>query len=146
MSLFKNSIDLTGNTPLLELESLKKELNLKANIYAKLEYFNPAGSVKDRVAKQMILDAMEKGLINKDTVIIEPTSGNTGIGLAFIGKAFGLKVIIVMPDTMSIERRKLMKAYGAEVVLSDGKLGMKGAIAKALELKEETQLLLQPCI
>ncbi len=125
---------LIGNTPLLELTHIEKSENLEAKIYAKLEYFNPAGSVKDRIAKTMIDDAEKAGLINKDTVIIEPTSGNTGIGLAAVAAARGYKIIIVMPETMSVERRQLMKAYGAELVLSEGAKGMKGAIAKAEEL------------
>lgn len=126
---------LIGKTPLLELKNIQQELGLKAKVLAKLELFNPAGSVKDRVANAIIEDAERKGLLTKDTVIIEPTSGNTGIGLASVAAAKGYKLIVVMPETMSIERRKLMKAYGAELVLSEGKLGMKGAIAKAEELK-----------
>lgn len=129
---------LIGKTPLLELSQTEKKLGLEARILAKLEYFNPAGSCKDRVAKAMLDDALEKGLINENSVIIEPTSGNTGIGLASVASARGIRCIIVMPDTMSVERRKLMKAYGAELVLSDGKLGMKGAIAKANEIASET--------
>jgi cysteine synthase A len=125
---------LIGNTPLLELTHIEESEKLEAKIYAKLEYFNPAGSVKDRIAKAMIDDAEAAGLINKDTVIIEPTSGNTGIGLAAVAAARGYRIIIVMPDTMSVERRQLMKAYGAELVLSEGAKGMKGAIAKAEEL------------
>ena len=126
--------DLVGNTPLLHLERIEKELELKAKILAKLEYLNPAGSVKDRAALEMIRAAEEAGTLDADTVIIEPTSGNTGIGLAAVAAIRGYRTLIIMPDTMSIERRKLMPAYGAEVVLSDGKLGMKGAIAKAEEL------------
>ena len=125
---------LIGNTPLLELTHIEESEKLEAKIYAKLEYFNPAGSVKDRIAKAMIDDAEAAGLINKDTVIIEPTSGNTGIGLAAVAAARGYRIIIVMPETMSVERRQLMKAYGAELVLSEGAKGMKGAIAKAEEL------------
>ncbi len=133
-----NSVDaLIGSTPMLRLENMEKELNLKAKILAKLEYFNPAGSVKDRVAKKMLDDAEKSGKINKNTVIIEPTSGNTGIGLAVVGAVRGYRVIIVMPDTMSVERRKLMIAYGAELVLSDGKEGMSGAIKEAERLAKE---------
>lgn len=129
------SIDqLIGKTPLLELTHIEKELGLEAKILAKLEYFNPAGSVKDRVALAMIDDAEQKGLLKKDSVIIEPTSGNTGIGLSSVAAARGYRIIIVMPDTMSVERRVLMKAYGAELVLTDGALGMTGAIKKAEEL------------
>ncbi len=129
------SIDqLIGKTPLLELTHIEKELGLEAKILAKLEYFNPAGSVKDRVALAMINDAEQKGLLKKDSVIIEPTSGNTGIGLSSVAAARGYRIIIVMPDTMSVERRVLMKAYGAELVLTDGALGMTGAIKKAEEL------------
>lgn len=130
---------LIGNTPLLELTNIEKSLGLKAKIFAKLEYFNPAGSVKDRVAKSILDDAEERGLLKEGAVIIEPTSGNTGIGLASVAAARGYKLIIVMPDTMSVERRKLIKAYGAELVLSDGKLGMKGAIARAEELHAEIE-------
>lgn len=130
---------LIGKTPLLELTHIEKSLNLKAKILAKLEYFNPAGSVKDRVAKVILDDAEERGLLKAGSVIIEPTSGNTGIGLASVAAARGYKLIIVMPDTMSVERRKLMTAYGAELVLSDGKLGMKGAIAKAEELNKSIE-------
>lgn len=128
---------LIGNTPLLELTHIEKELGLKAKLLAKLEYFNPAGSVKDRIALAMIEDAEEKGILKEDSVIIEPTSGNTGIGLASVAAARGYKVIIVMPETMSVERRQLMKAYGAELVLTDGANGMKGAIAKAKELAKD---------
>lgn len=127
---------LIGNTPLLELRNIKRELKLKANILAKLEFFNPGGSVKDRVAKAMLDEYEKNGLLTKDSVIIEPTSGNTGIGLALVAAARGFKVIIVMPDSMSMERRMLMKAFGAELVLTDGNKGMAGAIEKAQEIKE----------
>lgn len=137
MKIYSSADQLIGHTPLLELCGIEKEFNLKARIFGKLEYFNLTGSVKDRVAKEMLDDAEEKGLICKDSVIIEPTSGNTGIGLAAVGTARGYRMIIVMPDTMSVERRKLMKAYGAELVLTDGKKGMKGAIEKADELAKE---------
>lgn len=138
MSKIYKSVDqLIGKTPLLELCNLEKALNLKAKLFAKLEYFNPAGSVKDRVALEMINNAEEKDVLKPESVIIEPTSGNTGIGLAAVGAARGYRIIIVMPDTMSIERRKLMKAYGAELVLSDGTKGMTGAIEKAEELAKE---------
>ncbi len=130
--------DLIGGTPLLELKNIEQKGQLGARVLAKLEYFNPAGSVKDRVAKAMLDDAEAKGLLTKDSVIIEPTSGNTGIGLASVAAAKGYKVIIVMPETMSVERRQLMKAYGAELVLTEGAKGMKGAIAKAKELAEAT--------
>lgn len=136
-AIYKSADELIGKTPLLELTHIEKKLNLKAKIVAKLEYFNPAGSVKDRVAKAMIDDAEAKGLLKKGSVIIEPTSGNTGIGLASVAAARGYRIIIVMPETMSVERRQLMKAYGAELVLSDGAKGMKGAIAKAEELASE---------
>ena len=133
-----NKIDeLVGNTPLVELTNLEKNLNLKARIVAKVEYFNPAGSVKDRIAKAMLDDAEKRGLINKDTVLIEPTSGNTGIGLAMISASRGYRLILTMPETMSIERRNLLKAYGAELVLTEGAKGMNGAIAKAEELLKE---------
>lgn len=135
--IYKSVSKLIGRTPILELANIKNKYSAKANIFAKLECFNPAGSAKDRVALSIINDAEEKGLINKDTIIIEPTSGNTGIGLSSVAASRGYRVIIVMPDTMSMERRLLMKAYGAELVLSDGALGMKGAIAKAEELKKE---------
>lgn len=138
MEINKKIIDLVGNTPLLELENIEKKEGLEGKIIAKLEYFNPAGSVKDRVAKAIILDALESGKIDKDTTLVEPTSGNTGIGLASVAAALGLKLIITMPETMSIERRKLMKAYGAKLVLTDGAKGMKGAIAKAEEIVKET--------
>ncbi|MGN0812283.1 MAG: cysteine synthase A [Candidatus Coproplasma sp.] len=133
--IYTSADQLIGKTPLLELSNIEKELGLKAKVLVKLELFNPAGSVKDRVAKSILDDAERRGELTPDTVIIEPTSGNTGIGLASVAAARGYKVILVMPETMSIERRKLMKAYGAELVLSDGKKGMKGAIAKAEELK-----------
>ena len=136
--IYTSADQLVGKTPLLELTHIEKELNLQAKIYAQLEYFNPAGSVKDRIAKAMIEDAEEKGLLKEGSVIIEPTSGNTGIGLAAIAAAKGYRIIIVMPETMSVERRQLMKAYGAELVLSDGTKGMKGAIAKAAEIAAET--------
>ena len=129
--------ELIGNTPLLELTNYEKELGLKAHIVAKLEYFNPLGSVKDRVAAAMIEQGIKDGLINQETVIIEPTSGNTGIGLAFVSAAKGLHLILTMPDTMSVERRKIVSALGAEIVLTPGREGMKGAIAKANELKEQ---------
>jgi len=133
-NIYTSADQLIGKTPLLELIHIEKALGLKAKVLAKLEYFNPAGSVKDRVAKAMIDDAEEKGLLKPGSVIIEPTSGNTGIGLAAVAAARGYRIIIVMPDTMSVERRQLMKAYGAELVLSEGAKGMKGAIAKADEL------------
>ena len=135
--IYKSAAELIGKTPLMELTNFEKANNLEAKIIAKLEYFNPAGSVKDRIAKGMIDDAEAKGLLNKDSVIIEPTSGNTGIGLASVAAARGYRIIIVMPETMSIERRKLMKAYGAELVLTEGAKGMKGAIEKADELAKE---------
>ena len=135
--IYTSADQLVGKTPLLELTHIEKALGLKAKIFAKLEYFNPAGSVKDRIAKAMIEDAEKKGLLNKDSTIIEPTSGNTGIGLCSIAAAKGYKVIITMPETMSVERRQLMKAYGAELVLTEGAKGMKGAIAKAEELAKE---------
>lgn len=137
--IYTSADALIGNTPLLELKNIEKTLGLKAKILAKLEYFNPAGSVKDRVAKAILDDAEERGLLKAGSVIIEPTSGNTGIGLASVAAARGYRLIIVMPDTMSVERRKLMTAYGAKLVLSDGKLGMKGAIAKAEELKNSLE-------
>ena len=136
-NIYTSADQLIGKTPLLELTHIEKKLGLKAKVLAKLEYLNPAGSVKDRVAKAMIDDAEEKGLLKPGSVIIEPTSGNTGIGLAAVAAARGYRIIIVMPDTMSVERRQLMKAYGAELVLSEGAKGMKGAIAKADELAAE---------
>ena len=136
--IYTSADQLIGKTPLLELTHIEKKFDLKAKILAKLEYFNPAGSVKDRVARAMIDDAEAKGLLKEGSVIIEPTSGNTGIGLASVAAARGYRIIIVMPETMSVERRQLMKAYGAELVLSDGAKGMKGAIAKAGELAKET--------
>ena len=136
-NIYTSADQLIGKTPLLELTHIEKALGLKAKILAKLEYLNPAGSVKDRVAKAMIDDAEEKGLLKPGSVIIEPTSGNTGIGLAAVAAARGYRIIIVMPDTMSVERRQLMKAYGAELVLTEGAKGMKGAIAKADELAKE---------
>ena len=137
MKVYNSITELIGNTPIIELKNIEKKFNLKAKLFAKVEYFNPAGSVKDRIALAMIEDAIKKGLIKEGATIIEPTSGNTGIGLAMVAASLGFKAIIVMPDTMSIERRKLMKAYGAEVVLSDGAFGMKGAIEKAKELNKE---------
>ena len=136
--IYKSASELIGRTPLLELSHIEKNENLEARILAKLEYFNPAGSVKDRIAKAMIEDAEEKGLLKKGSVIIEPTSGNTGIGLAAVAAAKGYEIIIVMPETMSVERRKLMKAYGAKLVLTEGAKGMKGAIAKAQEIADST--------
>ena len=135
--IYTSADQLIGSTPLLELTHIEKKHGLKARILAKLEYFNPAGSVKDRIAKAMIDDAEAKGLLNADSVIIEPTSGNTGIGLASVAAARGYRIIIVMPETMSVERRQLMKAYGAELVLTEGAKGMKGAIAKADELAKD---------
>ena len=135
--IYTSAEQLIGKTPLLELTHIEKKHNLKAKIFAKLEYFNPAGSVKDRIAKAMIDDAEQKGLLKEGSVIIEPTSGNTGIGLASVAAARGYRIIIVMPETMSVERRQIMKAYGAELVLTDGTKGMKGAIEKADELSKE---------
>ena len=137
MAIYKKVTDLVGNTPILELGNYEEKHNLEAKILAKLEYFNPAGSVKDRIAREIILDALETGKLTKDSVIIEPTSGNTGIGLASVAASLGIRIIITMPETMSVERRNLMKAYGAELVLTDGTKGMKGAIAKADELAIE---------
>ena len=133
-NIYKGTLGLIGNTPLVEIVNIEKEQELPATVLVKLEYFNPAGSVKDRVAKAMIEDAEAKGLINENTTLIEPTSGNTGIGLAAIAAAKGYRVILTMPETMSVERRNILKAYGAEIVLTDGTKGMKGAIAKAQEL------------
>ncbi|MGN1099193.1 MAG: cysteine synthase A [Christensenellales bacterium] len=137
MAIYKSADKLIGKTPLLELTNIEREQSLKAKIYAKLEYFNPSGSVKDRIAKAMIDDAEASGKLKEGSVIIEPTSGNTGIGLAAVGAARRYRVILVMPETMSVERRQLMKAYGAEIMLTEGAKGMKGAIAKAKELSEE---------
>ena len=137
MAIYKSALDLVGKTPLLEVQNFEKENNLEATVLVKLEYFNPAGSVKDRIAKAIIEDAENTGKLKADSVIIEPTSGNTGIGLASVAAAKGYKLIITMPETMSVERRNLMKAYGAELVLTDGAKGMKGAIAKAEELASE---------
>ena len=137
-NIAKKVTDLVGRTPILELSNLEEKYNLKARLLAKLEYFNPAGSVKDRIAKAMIDDALATGKLNADSVIIEPTSGNTGIGLASVAASYGLKIILTMPETMSVERRNLLKAYGAELVLTDGAKGMKGAIEKANELAAST--------
>ena len=136
-NIYKGTLGLIGNTPLVEVTNVEKELGLEATILVKLEYLNPAGSVKDRVAKAMIEDAEEKGLLKEGSVIIEPTSGNTGIGLASIAAAKGYRIILTMPETMSVERRNILKAYGAEIVLTEGAKGMKGAIAKAEELAKE---------
>ena len=135
--IYKGTLGLIGNTPLVEVVNIEKELGLEATILVKLEYFNPAGSVKDRIAKAMIEDAEEKGLLKEGSVIIEPTSGNTGIGLTAIAAAKGYRIILTMPETMSVERRNILKAYGAELVLTEGPKGMKGAIAKAEELSKE---------
>ena len=137
MKVYDSILDKVGNTPLVELRNIENKYGLKAKIYAKVEFFNPAGSVKDRIAKAMIFDALNKSIINKDTVLVEPTSGNTGVGLAMVTASLGMKLIITMPETMSIERRNLLKAYGAELVLTEGSKGMKGAIAKAEELAKE---------
>ncbi len=138
-NIYKGTSDLIGNTPLVEVENLERELGLKARLLVKLEYFNPAGSVKDRIAKAMIEDAEKKGNLKPGATIIEPTSGNTGIGLAMIAASKGYKVILTMPETMSVERRNILKAYGAEIVLTDGAKGMSGAIAKAEELNKEIE-------
>lgn len=137
MKVYENVSSLIGNTPLVRLSGYQKARGLKANLLGKLEYFNPAGSIKDRIALYMLADAREKGLLNEDSVIIEPTSGNTGIGLAAVAAEKGYRTIITMPDTMSVERRNILKAYGAEIVLTEGAKGMKGAIAKANELAEK---------
>lgn len=136
--IYKNTTELIGNTPLVEITNIEKELDLKATVLVKLEYLNPAGSVKDRIAKAMIEDAEAKGALKEGSVIIEPTSGNTGIGLAAIAAAKGYRIILTMPETMSVERRNILKAYGAEIVLTEGAKGMKGAIAKAEELAAQT--------
>ena len=137
MGIYKGTLGLIGNTPLVEVTNIEKELGLEATVLVKLEYFNPAGSVKDRIAKAMIEDAEAKGILKEGAVIIEPTSGNTGIGLASIAAAKGYRIILTMPETMSVERRNILKAYGAEIVLTEGAKGMKGAIAKAEELAKE---------
>ena len=137
MKIYDTITDTVGHTPLVELKRIEAKYGLEAKLVAKVESFNPAGSVKDRIAKAMIEDAEEKGLINKDTVIVEPTSGNTGIGLSMVAASKGLRIILTMPETMSVERRNLLKAYGAELVLTEGSKGMKGAIAKAEELAKE---------
>lgn len=135
--IYKSMMELIGNTPLVEVVNLEKYLNLQAHILVKLEYLNPAGSVKDRIAKEMLEDAEQKGQLKSNSVIIEPTSGNTGIGLASLAAAKGYRVILTMPETMSVERRNILKAYGAEIVLTDGAKGMKGAIERAKELEKE---------
>lgn len=137
MALYKSALELVGNTPLVEISNFKNSNNILSNVFAKVEYFNPAGSVKDRIAKQIIEEAEKDGTLKEGSVIIEPTSGNTGIGLASVCAVKGYRLIITMPETMSVERRNLMKAYGAELVLTDGKKGMKGAIEKAEELSKE---------
>ena len=136
-NIYKNTLELIGNTPLVEVTNIEKELGLEARVLVKLEYLNPAGSVKDRIAKAMVEDAEKKGILKEGSVIIEPTSGNTGIGLASIAAVKGYRMILTMPETMSVERRNILKAYGAEVVLTEGSQGMKGAIAKANELAKE---------
>ena len=138
-NIYKGTLGLIGNTPLVETVNIEQELKLEATVLAKLEYFNPAGSVKDRIAKAMIEKAEQNGLLKKGSVIIEPTSGNTGIGLASIAAAKGYRIIITMPETMSVERRNILRSYGAEIVLTDGSQGMKGAIAKAEELSKEIE-------
>ncbi|MCR5002277.1 MAG: cysteine synthase A [Lachnospiraceae bacterium] len=138
-NIYKGTLGLVGNTPLVEVVNIEKELGLEVTVLVKLEYFNPAGSVKDRIAKAMIEDAEEKGLLKEGSVIIEPTSGNTGIGLAAIAASKGYRIILTMPETMSVERRSILKAYGAEIVLTEGSKGMKGAIAKAEELSKEIE-------
>lgn len=138
VKIYERITDTIGHTPLVELKNIEKQFNLKAKLVAKVESFNPAGSVKDRIAFAMISDAESKGLINKDTVIVEPTSGNTGIGLSMVAASKGLRIVLTMPETMSVERRNLLKAYGAELVLTEGAKGMKGAIAKAEEVAKET--------
>lgn len=138
-NIYKGTLGLVGNTPLVEVVNIEKELGLEATVLVKLEYFNPAGSVKDRIAKAMIEDAEEKGFLKEGSVIIEPTSGNTGIGLAAIAASKGYRIILTMPETMSVERRSILKAYGAEIVLTEGSKGMKGAIAKAEELSKEIE-------
>ena len=142
--VYQGTLDLIGNTPLVEVVNLEKELGLQARVLVKLEYFNPAGSVKDRIAKAMIEDAEARGQLRPGSVIIEPTSGNTGIGLAAIAAAKGYRIILTMPETMSVERRNILKAYGAELVLTEGAKGMKGAIAKAEELAKELPKALLP--
>ena len=136
-NIYKGTLELVGNTPLVEVVNIEKKLGLEASVLVKLEYFNPAGSVKDRVARAMIEDAEEKGILKPGSVIIEPTSGNTGIGLASIAAVKGYRMILTMPDTMSIERRNILKAYGAELVLTEGAAGMQGAIDRAEELAKE---------
>ena len=138
-NIYEGTLGLIGNTPLVEVKNLEEKLELKATLLVKLEYFNPAGSVKDRIAKAMIEDAEKDGKITEGTTIIEPTSGNTGIGLAAIAAAKGYRIILTMPETMSVERRNILKAYGAELVLTEGSKGMKGAIARAEELAEEIE-------